>query len=119
MAWQEVKRTPEDDKEEALMKEEKSMKDVIADIRASRKKHIETLKESIEANNPEAMLADGLDDALAGYTYDGRAVYFIQEILGILVVRDGMTEEEAQEFFDYNIAGAYVGAFTPVYMWEE
>ena len=33
--------------------------------------------------------------------------------------RDGMTEEEAQEFFEFNIACAYVGEYTPIYMWEE
>ena len=76
-------------------------------------------KEKIEEMNPDAMLADGLDDALAGYDSRGRAVYHIEEILGILIVRDGMTEEEAQEFFDFNIDGAHMGQFTPIYMWEE
>jgi hypothetical protein len=33
--------------------------------------------------------------------------------------RDGMTHEEAIEFFDFNIAGAYVGEYTPIYMYEE
>ena len=35
------------------------------------------------------------------------------------MVRDGMTEEEATEFFDFNIECAHVGQFTPIYMWEE
>jgi len=99
--------------------EEESMKDVIAEIRADRKKHQKELKESIEANNPDALLADGLDDALAGYDTKGRAIYFVNEILGILETRDGMTEEEAVEFFEFNIAGAYVGEYTPIYMYEE
>ena len=99
--------------------EEKSMKDVIAEIRADRKKHQKELKESIEANNPDALLADGLDNALAGYDTKGRAIYFVTEILGILETRDGMTEEEAVEFFEFNIAGAYVGEYTPIYMYEE
>ena len=38
---------------------------------------------------------------------------------GILETRDGMTEEEAVEFFEFNIAGAYVGEYTPIYMYEE
>ena len=98
---------------------EESMNDVIAEIRADRKRHIEPLKESIEANNPNALLADGLDDALAGYDTQGRAIYLVNEILGILETRDGMTEEEAVEFFEFNIAGAYVGEYTPIYMYEE
>ena len=99
--------------------EEKETNNVIAEIRARRKTRLQELKEKIEEINPDAMLADGLDDALAGYDSRGRAVYLIEEILGILVTRDGMTEEEAQEFFDFNIDGAHVGQFTPIYMWEE
>jgi len=101
------------------MSKEEQMNDVIAEIRADRKKRIQDLKERIEEINPDAMLADGLDDALAGYDSRGRAVYHIEEILGILMLRDGMTEEEAQEFFDFNIDGAHMGQFTPIYMWEE
>ena len=101
------------------MSEEEEMKDVVAEIKADRKKHIETLKESIEANNPDAMLMDGHDDALAGWSTDGRAIYLVDHILGTLMERDGMTQEEAIEFFDFNIAGAYVGEYTPIYMYEE
>ena len=101
------------------MSELRDTSDVIAEIRAKRKMRIQDLKERIEEINPDAMLADGLDDALAGYDSRGRAVYHIEEILGILMVRDGMTEEEAVEFFDFNIECAHVGQFTPIYMYEE
>lgn len=30
--------------------------------------------------------------------------------------QDGMTDEEALEYFEYNILGAYLGEETPVYM---
>jgi len=30
----------------------------------------------------------------------------------------GMTEEEAYEFFDYNIIGAYMGERTPTFLWD-
>ena len=101
------------------MSKDRKTSDVIAEIRAKRKKRIQDLKEKIEEINPDAMLADGLDDALAGYDSRGRAIYLIEEILGILITRDGMTEEEAQEFFDFYIECAHVGQFTPIYMWEE
>ena len=101
------------------MSKEEQMKDVIAEIRADRKLHIETLKESIEANNPDAMLVDGHDDALAGYDTQGRAIYFIDHIISTLEERDGMTNTEANEYFDFNIAGSYVGEYTPIYMYEE
>ena len=99
------------------MSEEK--KDVIAEIRADRNARIEHLKDEIRLANPDAMLVDGHDDALAGYDTQGRAIYFIDLIIHTLVERDNMTLEEAYEFFDFNIAGAYVGEYTPIYMYEE
>ena len=101
------------------MSELRNTSDVVAELRADRKKRIKELKESIEVANPDAMLADGHDDALAGWSTDGRAIYFIDAIIGTLMERDGMTYEEAYEFFDFNIAGAYVGEYTPIYMYEE
>lgn len=82
-------------------------------------KYIEDLKQAIVSKNPDAMLVDGHDDALAGYDTRGRAIYRIEDIVRTLMERDGMTEEEAVEFFDFNIECAYVGQFTPIYMWEE
>jgi hypothetical protein len=32
--------------------------------------------------------------------------------------RDGMSREEATEFFDFNIACAWVGNGTPIYIYE-
>jgi len=93
--------------------------DIIAELKFSREKHIEHLKEQIRLANPDALLADGLDNALAGYDTQGRAIYFIDAIIGTLMERDGMTNTEANEFFDFNIAGAFVGEYTPIYMYEE
>ena len=33
------------------------------------------------------------------------------------LIRDGMTEEEADDFFDFNIIGAYMGEHTPTFLW--
>jgi hypothetical protein len=101
------------------MSEEEQIKDVIAEIRAGRKKRLEELKEAIAQHNPEAQFADGHDDAIMGYATDGRVIYSVNEIIGGLMNRDGMTEEEADEFFSFNIECAYVGDYTPIYMYEE
>ncbi|MGR5451954.1 hypothetical protein ACP3V3_19770 [Vibrio sp. PNB22_3_1] len=67
------------------------------------------------------MLADGLDEALVGYLisseHDGwlTSVYSIEKIIRLLVLQ-GMSEDEAWEWFDFNIEGAYVGPGTPVYI---
>jgi hypothetical protein len=92
--------------------------DIIEQLKADRKQRIQDLVERITEANPEALLADGLDDALAGIDVHGRAVYFVEGIIGILMERDGMDEEMAREFFDYNIAFAHVGDYTPIYMYE-
>jgi hypothetical protein len=39
-------------------------------------------------------------------------------IIETLKERDGMSYDDAVEFFGFNIEGAYVGEFTPIYLWE-
>lgn len=73
--------------------------------------------------NPDAQLAEGLDDALIGLSRnhyhheDTIAVYDAQQIIDILVERDGMTITGAVEFFEFNIQGSYVGKHTPLFIW--
>lgn len=66
-----------------------------------------------------ALLADGFDGALVGmgyrFTY-AVAVYDRVKCLNILVSRDGMTEEEAEEYFSFNVEGAFMGEHTPVFL---
>lgn len=66
--------------------------------------------------------ADGLDSAILGvHTARGSDVevlaYSVEKIIDILVSRDGMTNDEAYEFFSFNIEGAYVGEDTPIYIY--
>ena len=67
----------------------------------------------------EILFCDGLEEALIGTGKQFNqpvAVYSKAKVLEILQ-RD-MTEEEAQECFDFNIAGAYVGEATPIFLIE-
>ena len=77
------------------------------------------LLETISEFNPEAKLADGFDDSILGYDTKGRVIYSVNSILDTLVNRDGMDYDEAQEYFGFNIECAYVGEYTPIYMYEE
>jgi hypothetical protein len=43
-------------------------------------------------------------------------IYDEDKCIQILMERDGMTDEEAIEFFEFNVVGAYVGEYTPVYV---
>jgi len=63
------------------------------------------------------LLADGLDEAFLGITRDDppRAVYSYERVIDVLV-EQGMTIAEADEYFEYNIAGAYVGEQTPLFI---
>ena len=66
-----------------------------------------------------AVILDGLDDAIIGIVEDftGRKILYSKtKIINILMVRDGMTEGEAQEFYDYNILGLYASDLNPVFL---
>jgi hypothetical protein len=68
----------------------------------------------------EILLADGLEKAFLGVggVFNGPliAVYDQEAILRLYLDRDGMTPEEASEFFEFNVLGAYVGARTPMFI---
>ena len=67
-----------------------------------------------------AMTADGFDDAIIGIGsrcgQPDLIVYDADKALDILMDRDGMSYEEAQEFFSFNVEGAWVGEGTPIWL---
>lgn len=72
-------------------------------------------------NEAEILLADGFEDALIGITEYGPgreqlAVYDRDKCVEVLMTRDGMTDEEAVEFFEFNTLGAWVGEKTPLFL---
>ena len=83
------------------------------------------LSELIEFYPDEDFLgADGFEDAVIGVYYDkldsiNRLVYSRTKCIDILMKRDGMTYEEASEFFDFNVEGSYMGKQTPVWVDDE
>ena len=73
------------------------------------------------------LFANGHEDALIGIGTQFNqpvAVYDYDKVIKALV-EGGMSEEEAVEFFEFNIGGAWVGPATPIYVrvgvktWEE
>ena len=56
--------------------------------------------------------------AFLGVTNDDppKAVYSEEKVLDVVVNRDGMTYEEAIDFFEFNVRGAYVGDQTPLFI---
>ena len=46
-------------------------------------------------------------------------VYDAEAIRATLMTRDGMDAEEAREYIEFNIEGAYMGPDTPILVWLE
>ena len=68
---------------------------------------------------PELLLADGFDKAIIGVaqTFNNLSIaYDKNKVIEILKTRDKMSEMDAREYFDFNIAGAYVGEHTPTFI---
>ena len=66
-----------------------------------------------------ALYANGFEDALIGLGYQFNtqlAVYNWDKCVMILMERDKMSYEEAVEFMDFNVTGAWVGNNTPVFV---
>ena len=69
-------------------------------------------------DEPDILFADGYDNAIEGVVWDGertRVVYRMESILEILMGQ-GMSYDEASEYFDFNVAGSNVGVYTPLYL---
>ena len=75
---------------------------------------IEQIKELY--SDEELLIADGFDDAIIGIDDANiRVVYDVFKIISILI-QDGMSTDEAFEYYEYNILGAYVGEKTPLFI---
>jgi len=71
----------------------------------------------------EILKADGYDDCVLGYDYswDGtiRLIYSVKQIIDKMIKEDGMTDEEAVEYFEFNMRGSYVGEQTPIWCQDD
>ena len=62
----------------------------------------------------EILKADGFDDAIIGIDETSmRLIYSVSKCIEIL--SQDMDEEDAVEYFEFNVAGAYVGEKTPIW----
>ena len=63
----------------------------------------------------EFLTADGFDDAIIGYCDSSyRVIYSVAKCIEILM-QGGMDRAEAEEYFYFNTAQAYVGEKTPIW----
>lgn len=70
--------------------------------------------------NVVLFLSSSYDDALIGVSEDGRAVYDFDLMVEWLIKTDGMSEEEAIEWIEYNTIRSlpYIGAKAPIIMYR-
>ena len=80
-----------------------------------------TVREWVAEWNPEALLADGFEDAIVGVAercgQPTLVVYDAEACVHLLEAR-GLDYEEAAEFFSFNTSGAWMGEMTPLFMWR-
>jgi hypothetical protein len=79
------------------------------------------IREQISEDYPDLLVMDPeyLDAAIIGVaTRIGleAVCYDTNKIIRLLIDHDKMTEEEAIEYMEYNMKGAWVGAHTPLFL---
>lgn len=79
----------------------------------------ENMRDYLSEIDEDFLFADGFDEAIMGHGERcglSVVVYNADKCLEILRENDGMTEDEAYEFFEYNVLGSYVGEKTPIFL---
>ena len=75
------------------------------------------MKEHLEKIDPDLLYADGFDDCILGITFREEVPVVLYSSSRIIQrLSKDMPEEEAVEYFEFNINGAYVGERTPIYV---
>ena len=73
----------------------------------------------INEGYPDVLIADGFDKAIMGIVersgMNPVVLYNKNKCIDIMIKRDKMTEEEAIEFYYYNIVGSHMGDYTPCF----
>jgi hypothetical protein len=75
-------------------------------------------KEFMSEYNEDMLFADGFDHCITGivelFGKPPIALYDKTKVLATLM-KDGMTYEDANEYYEYNMLGAFMGESTPAY----
>jgi len=88
-------------------------------LKDSSNKKTDEISEFASAFGEDVILYEGLEKAFIGMSFrfgqEPIACYDFDKIIEILI-EDGMSEEGAVEYFDYNIIGGWVGDYTPCFL---
>ena len=73
----------------------------------------------VEKHGEDMMTMDGYDDCIAGvvirFGQEPIVCYDLEKVMAQLE-KEGMTREEAEEWWEYNQVGAWVGPRTPCFL---
>jgi|LauGreDrversion4_2_1035121.scaffolds.fasta_scaffold870229_2 hypothetical protein len=75
------------------------------------------MRDKILESYDEVLFADGFDDAIIGFEPNmWKVVYSRRKCVDILIQTEGMSEEDAIDYLEYNTFNAYVGDNTPLWV---
>lgn len=84
---------------------------------------IEDARAALAEENPEALWPDGFETAFIGLArrcgQPTLAAFSVSKAIKVLMDRDGMNDEDAIEFFEFNVVGAWAGAGTPLWVYDD
>jgi hypothetical protein len=72
---------------------------------------------NMDMDRIQGLTVDGYDNAVIGHEPNRDVfIYDRQKMVEVAVNEMGMTEEDAVEYLEFNVWGAYVGEHTPIYI---
>lgn len=75
------------------------------------------LNKILEVYDDEILKANGFDEAIVGIDEKSmRLIYSVKKCIDVLMF--DMSEEDAIEYFTYNISDSYVGEKTPIWCYD-
>jgi hypothetical protein len=80
-------------------------------------KNIQETLENCLYGDETVLLADGFEDAFVGIGRQfGKPIAVYDRLKCIDILKEDMSEEEAEEYFQFNVEGSYVGESTPIFL---
>jgi hypothetical protein len=81
------------------------------------KEELTKIVEEMLGEDENILLADGFEDAFIGVGRQFNTPFAIYDRgFCIDILLEDMSNEEAEEYFEYNVQGAYAGESTPVFV---
>jgi len=74
---------------------------------------------ALEEINPDAIVLTGFDDCIVGLcnTFEGTRLLYSEKSIINSLSKD-MSVEEAEEYYEFNILGGYLGTYTPIFLMD-